>query len=1322
MKVIGELSRNLSISVGGLRTKFKFRPVVIQGLSMPINLASSFLKFHHWDQLHAQECVRVQGQNIPLVSGHVEGLEAICSLESEIIADCDFQVPPHSQALLPVRCPDWHPSQTQGVVTGSFGFMDTTDLHPGRNVIASFQEGATTVPVMNTTEACVVVPKGCPVGAVEWLQDPGRNVPQPFRIATLQGMPNNPQEGKSTESDLEDWKVGPTTSGNKQQRIDFLTQQFDLSSSPFLQETEHLAQALALLLKFWQIFSWDGSFGTCDLLKHEIFTTPGRPINQRIRPINPNLQKQLKEQIDDWLAKDVIEPSMSPWNFPLVAVPKKNGKLRWCVDFRMLNDRTEKDAHPIGSVEGNLTSLAGSKIFSALDNAGAFHVVPLSEDAKQKTAFSTGYGHWHFKTMPFGLANGPATYSRLVQRVLQGIPTSMALAYLDDILCHSADFAGHMESLTRVFSAYQKAGLKLQPAKCFLFKASTKYLGHVVSEQGLAPDPEYVQVVQDWPIPTTRSQVRAFLGKAGYYRKYIAHYAAIARPLSDVLQKDTFPDLKDKDHFEPSPEMEQAFATLKNALLSKPILAFPDFSASAQPFIVDTDWSQTNGAIGCCLMQEQQGQERVIAYAAKRLDSTQLNYSPTKGELYAAMFAIQHFEYFLAGRKFILRTDHSSLQYIRTMQPPSLVESRWLECVTKFDFDVVYRKGTSHGNADALSRAEHLAPALHALKLESPVSPSSTSSDLAQLREWLQQEKPPSPQEAESLDPQIRFFLRYWPSLQLQGETILFVRPGKPNRQVLSQSAYVEKAKSQHADMGHKGPEALRRFLDQRFFTYQSRVLCQSVSSSCNPCATKTPPSSKGHRSVLYRTQAGMPWQHLSLDFVGPLPTTKNQFKYILTVKDTFTGYLEAFPTRNMLSSTIAKLLSDQLFSRFGFPESIHTDQGSNFTSAALHDLCHTFGIRLTHTPPYNQRSNPVERAHRDLKATLTALCAGKPHTWDQQLPAALFAQRIAVSQVTGFSPFYLMFGRQPRCPLDLLDPLPSPQLFESAVVQEAAAPWRNALQSARASAARQLCREQQLYGRPLVTFQPNDLVWLYTPKAQLSSKFEIWWSGPWKIVQQQTPVTYKIESTDCDAPRTSVVAVDRLRRYHPSPESTSLDFPEANELDIDQELATVEPSPPPNPENPASPTSTRSSSPISRPGSPDPELNVAEPSSTTTPAPPATPPVSPEPPALPPPPSTTPASPPPLPTPPEPSPPPATSNQPAPTEPVQPDPPELFHPDECWSDAPFHPPRELVPPTPRPSRIPRMLRRLADHMPDSVPETKPDLSERARRYARRQK
>ena len=231
-------------------------------------------------------------------------------------------------------------------------------------------------------------------------------------------------------------------------------------------------------------------------------------------------------------------------------------------------------------------------------------------------------------------------------------------------------------------------------------------------------------------MPTTRSQVCAFLGKAGYYRKYIRDYAAVARPLPDVLQTDTFPDLKDKDPFSSTESMLKAFQTLKAALLTEPVLAFPDFSPHAKPFILDTDWSQSNGAIGCCLMQEQHGKERVIAYAAKRLDSTQLNYAPTKGELYAAMFAMKHFDYFLAGKKFLLRTDHSSLQYIKTMQPPSLVEGRWLECVTKYDFEVIYRKGTAHGNVDALSRAEHLPAAVCSL-------PGPSDQDLQPLVELV---------------------------------------------------------------------------------------------------------------------------------------------------------------------------------------------------------------------------------------------------------------------------------------------------------------------------------------------------------------------------------------------------------------------------------------------------------------------------------------------------------------------------------------------------------------------------------------------------------
>ena len=1335
------MKRNLSLSVGGIGTKFRFKPVVIEKLSMPINLASSFLRFHHWDQLHGKESLRIQGKLIPLVAGKAHQVGAVRNLASAAKVAENTQVPPWSHKLVQVQSSNWHPTQKQGIVTGSVRFMDQTDLHPVRNAIANFDQQGAKVAVLNTTSEPILIPAGTEFGQVEWLQNDQAPECHPFRIAALQNLPNSPNEkGEDREvsggNSIPDWQQGSTSPQNKAQRITFLLEYFKLKDSPTLQTEGHLARALALLLKYWHVFSWDGSFGTCRLLEHEIFTTKGLPISQKLRPINPNLEARLREQIDEWLAKDVIEPSKSPWNFPLVAVPKKNGKIRWCVDYRALNARTEKDAHPIGSVESNLSSLAGSSIFSALDNAGAFHVVPLAAEAKEKTAFSTSWGHWHFKSMPFGLANGPATYSRLVQLVLQGIPSSMALAYLDDILCHSSTFDGHLESLSKVFAAYSAAGLKLQPAKCSFFKDRTKYLGHIVSAEGLMPDPDYVQVVSDWPIPRNRTQVRAFLGKAGYYRKYIKDYAAIARPLTDVLQADTFPDLKDKDPIPISAEMKQSFETLKTALLQEPILAFPDFSKDAKPFILDTDWSQSNGAIGCCLMQEQNGHERVIAYAAKRLDSTQLNYAPTKGELFAAMFGMKHFEYFLAGKKFLLRTDHSSLQYIKTMTPPSLVEARWLECVTKFDFDVQYRKGSQHGNADALSRAEHLEAAVNALR---PIL-DDTSEDppLDSLREWMKQGRLPSPDEVHHADPQLRFILKHWEHLKIVDESVVIDHPSKPQRRVVSQELFVKLATRAHVELGHRGAQAVCKYLTPRYFAYQSRILVTSVVASCNPCQTKTKPSSTGNRSHFHRTQAGQPWQRLSIDFVGPLPVAKAGYKYLLTVKDTFTGYLEAIPTRDMLASTVAKALNTQIFSRFGFPEAIHTDQGTNFTSQLLTDTCVALGIRLTHTPPYNQRSNPVERAHRDLQAALTALCSNRPHSWLEHLPAALFAQRVAVSSVTGFSPFYLIFGRQPRCALDLSHPSPSAAFFESDIVRDAARPWRAALHQARAQAARQLCFEQQLYGRPMHQFAKGDLVWLFKPKTKAKGKFEIWWTGPWTIVHRKNLVTYELRSVETDPSLqiTCTAVVDRLRPYHVSqgcstealPDTAVDPWYEQACLDLDQ--LQIGPTQQPRQRNRHDSASSQSST-DSLPENDasfqaeTPPVKLVE----TQTAPPSDPKVVPEPsqdtvqserthshpslPETPVPPSylsehTTASSRPPTP--------------PSLSEFLTHDEPDPEPDDQNWLTSTTTIPDFLVPTsaTKQPSKIPRMKKRLQSHIPSPPPANPLPQSERAKRYVAR--
>ena len=283
-----------------------------------------------------------------------------------------------------------------------------------------------------------------------------------------------------------------------------------------------------------------------------------------------------------------MEPAQSPWNFPLVPVRKKNGKIRFCVDYRELNNVTIADSFPIPHVEDSLARLGKSRIFSVVDGSGAFHCIPIRKSDRNKTAFSAPFGQFRFKRLPFGMSNAPASYARLMGLVLQGMPTRFVLAYLDDVIVHSESLGDHFTTLREVFIRHRNAGLKLSVDKANLFASSLKYLGFSVSDKGLAPDPEYVNVVKDWPVPTNITELRAFFGKLGYYRKFIQNFSEKAKPLSDALQtKDT-----ETSYFPLSPEALQCFNDLKQTLISAPILAVPDFSGKFS-FILDTDFSES---------------------------------------------------------------------------------------------------------------------------------------------------------------------------------------------------------------------------------------------------------------------------------------------------------------------------------------------------------------------------------------------------------------------------------------------------------------------------------------------------------------------------------------------------------------------------------------------------------------------------------------------------------------------------------------------------------------------------------------------------------
>ena len=308
---------------------------------------------------------------------------------------------------------------------------------------------------------------------------------------------------------------------------------------------------LDFLLPRW-VLREDGAHEIQDSLKE------GPPVKCRYRPIPPDLEGNLRRQRDRWLQEDVIEPSDSPWSSNLVPVKKKNGEIRWCVDWRRLNDVTYKDSWPMPTVQDTLSRLAGSRVFSGVDMMGAFHCIPVENESRPLTSFATPLGTFQQKSLGFGLTNRPAAYCRLVERVLRNIPPEKALGFMDDGIIHAPDVRTHCDNLKLTLSAYQKA---LSTEKCSFFKDKLIFLGHEISKDGVRPPRHYQDAVARWEMPTTKTGIRSFCGLTSYYRNHIPDYAAIAHPLTSVMGKTTTEE--ERKPVEVTQEMRKAFETLK---------------------------------------------------------------------------------------------------------------------------------------------------------------------------------------------------------------------------------------------------------------------------------------------------------------------------------------------------------------------------------------------------------------------------------------------------------------------------------------------------------------------------------------------------------------------------------------------------------------------------------------------------------------------------------------------------------------------------------------------------------------------------------------
>ena len=472
---------------------------------------------------------------------------------------------------------------------------------------------------------------------------------------------------------------------------DHLLTMYD-NSCEHLNEQEKL-ELKTLLINNSDVFSkGDFDLGRTELTKHEIRLLPGaKPVKLPPRRMAPDARAAADKIVKDLLDRGLIRKSKSQWASPIVMCKKKDGTFRLCLDYRRCNALSQQDGFPQPLITETLEALGKAVYYSIMDLACGYWQVAMDPNSIEMTAFCTHQGLYEWLVLPFGLCSAVSTFVRLMSEVLGDLNGNGCLVYVDDLIVHTPGFKSSLDKLQILFHKLRAANLKLKPKKCRLFQTSVDFLGHRVSSKGIETCPEKINEIQNWCSPKSKAGVRSFLGLTGYYRRFIDQYSKIAKPLTALTAENT--------KFEWDSNCEQAFNVLKQKLVQSPILSYP---MDEGEWVLDTDASDV--ALGCVLQQRQNGELKVIAYSSKTLQSSELNYCTTKKELYAIVYFIGLHAHYFSHTRFLVRTDHSSLQYWRRFKSPNSQLMRWLDFLQSFDFDVVARPGVKNGNADSLSR------------------------------------------------------------------------------------------------------------------------------------------------------------------------------------------------------------------------------------------------------------------------------------------------------------------------------------------------------------------------------------------------------------------------------------------------------------------------------------------------------------------------------------------------------------------------------------------------------------------------------------------
>ncbi len=841
---------------------------------------------------------------------------------------------------------------------------------------------------------------------------------------------------------------------------------------------------------------------TTDETEHTIDLEDCDPVFRKQFPLTGDELQLIKANLYEWLKQDVVERAKSPYNAPIFTVKKKEGHgYRIVLDYRGLNNKTLKDRYSLKGVEECIAQVGrmNSKVFSVIDLTSAFWQVPLKKEHRRFTAFTIpGVGQFQWRCTPMGLTGAPATFARLIDHLMGGLDN--IITYIDDVLCHSRTIEEHFDHLEEAFKRICAAGLKINLSKCEFAVNTVQYLGHTLTDKGIKPGLDKTKAIREADMPRDLKTLRAFLGLVNYFRAYIQHFSQKAAPLYNLTkntsawQKGVMP-----------PEAVEAFKKLRKELTSEPLLAYPLAKGFFHLFVDSATGTnkEDDGGLGACIAQERpDGSIRPIAYANRRLKKHEKNYSAFLLEMAAAIYGMDCFRHYLRGRPFHLYTDHKPLEKLSVAHTKTL--SRFQEYAQEFSFQTHYIKGAVTP-ADFLSRTS--------LTAVSPIKPLGSplmeelyeeDEETAVLLRYLQQRS--KPEDAYQNLAKYATWQNGMIELRLPERrrgfdfhTVKFLAPVRLRARLLKEAHNSRVG-------GHAGQyKTYERIRDQWYWPNMDKDIAEHI-KFCTVCQRNANNQKDQPLPLKQLPAPRAPNDRLHVDLFGPLSDQYSDNKRIVVITDAFTKFVVLAVIPEKSAPEVAQAIMNKWVSLFGVPREVVSDQGLEFRNALMSALWKKLGTSHTVTSPYHPQTNgQVEVFNKTMAHYLRTVideCEDSNLNWELYLGALQLSHNTAVSRATRTTPFYTLFGYDPRMPLwkegEVLGFGDVAQKSDRELMQDPTTVLRAAQEKTRSTAFRNNMLDRDIQARAyqqqnpracLREFAKDDLVWARIQQTQGRNK-----------------------------------------------------------------------------------------------------------------------------------------------------------------------------------------------------------------------------------------